>query len=214
MRTFIFGMLALLWVSGLTKADVVSNLGNSTNGTAAALGNNTISIAVAGSPSVVGSQWMSLTAKLFASGTTGSITGFSFSLNSATYSVSGLNIGFNSSGNAVVDISGANLWAVNGQNSVFALTSVSAVTTGDVVAKWATTTNSGFSETSPYSFASQTLAGGDGTGSNYAQFGVAVPEPGTLLLGGIAALTGGGGFWWKRRRKGAGNSAATEPAVN
>jgi LPXTG-motif cell wall-anchored protein len=44
--------------------------------------------------------------------------------------------------------------------------------------------------------------------------GTAVPEPGTLLLGGIAALTGGGGVWWKRRRKGAGNSNPTESAVN
>jgi hypothetical protein len=28
-----------------------------------------------------------------------------------------------------------------------------------------------------------------------------VPEPGTLLIGGIAAACGGGGVWWKRRRK-------------
>ena len=28
----------------------------------------------------------------------------------------------------------------------------------------------------------------------------AVPEPGTLLLGGIAAACGGGGVWWKRRK--------------
>ena len=28
-----------------------------------------------------------------------------------------------------------------------------------------------------------------------------VPEPGTLLLGGIAAACGGGGVWWKRRRR-------------
>jgi hypothetical protein len=29
----------------------------------------------------------------------------------------------------------------------------------------------------------------------------AVPEPGTLLLGGIAAACGGGGVWWKRRKR-------------
>jgi hypothetical protein len=28
-----------------------------------------------------------------------------------------------------------------------------------------------------------------------------VPEPGTLLLGGIAAACGGGGVWWRRKRK-------------
>lgn len=29
----------------------------------------------------------------------------------------------------------------------------------------------------------------------------AVPEPGTLLLGGFAAVSGGAGAWWRRRRK-------------
>jgi len=29
----------------------------------------------------------------------------------------------------------------------------------------------------------------------------AVPEPGTLLLGGIAAACGGTGVWWKRRKR-------------
>jgi hypothetical protein len=28
-----------------------------------------------------------------------------------------------------------------------------------------------------------------------------VPEPGTLFLGGIAAVCGGGGVWWRRKRK-------------
>lgn len=32
---------------------------------------------------------------------------------------------------------------------------------------------------------------------------VTVPEPGTMILGGIAALSGGAGVWWKRRRKSA-----------
>ena len=29
----------------------------------------------------------------------------------------------------------------------------------------------------------------------------AVPEPGTLLLGAIAAACGGGGLWWRRKQK-------------
>jgi len=29
----------------------------------------------------------------------------------------------------------------------------------------------------------------------------AVPEPGTLLLGGIAAVSGGAGVWWRRKKK-------------
>jgi len=36
--------------------------------------------------------------------------------------------------------------------------------------------------------------------------GVAVPEPGTLLLGGIAACSGAAGAWWKRRKR-----KATQP---
>lgn len=36
----------------------------------------------------------------------------------------------------------------------------------------------------------------------------AVPEPGTFLLGGFAAMSGGAGVWWKRRKKKAGEQAA------
>jgi hypothetical protein len=44
---------------------------------------------------------------------------------------------------------------------------------------------------------------------------IAVPEPGTLLLGGIAAACGGGGVWWKRRKGKAveGEQAAGEKVV-
>jgi hypothetical protein len=38
----------------------------------------------------------------------------------------------------------------------------------------------------------------------------AVPEPGTLLLGGIAAACGGGGVWWTRRKRPAAQPALTE----
>ncbi len=37
-----------------------------------------------------------------------------------------------------------------------------------------------------------------------------VPEPSTLLLGGIAAVCGGGGVWWKRRKRPAAQPAPTE----
>jgi hypothetical protein len=43
-------------------------------------------------------------------------------------------------------------------------------------------------------------------------FGVAVPEPGTLLLGGIAAACGGTGVWFKRRKKAPVDQPAEEPA--
>lgn len=40
----------------------------------------------------------------------------------------------------------------------------------------------------------------------------AVPEPGTLLLGGIAAACGSGGVWWRRRRLQTKQPTATETA--
>jgi hypothetical protein len=42
---------------------------------------------------------------------------------------------------------------------------------------------------------------------------VMVPEPGTLLLGGIAAACGGGGAWWRRRRRQAKEVAVADPAA-
>jgi len=52
------------------------------------------------------------------------------------------------------------------------------------------------------------LTGGSYIGSSpYARFEVyTVPEPGTLLLGGIAACSGAAGAWWKRRKR-----KATQP---
>ena len=39
------------------------------------------------------------------------------------------------------------------------------------------------------------------SGNFYTQIeGAAVPEPGTLILGGIAAVSGGAGAWWRRRK--------------
>ena len=44
----------------------------------------------------------------------------------------------------------------------------------------------------------------------YALEAVAVPEPGTLLLGGIAAMGGAGGWWARRRKKAAAADAVAE----
>lgn len=54
-----------------------------------------------------------------------------------------------------------------------------------------------------YSF---TTSGASADGSATLNIGVAVPEPGTLLLGGIAACSGAAGAWWKRRKR-----KATQP---
>ena len=70
-------------------------------------------------------------------------------------------------------------------------------TTGGGIANWASTTNS--------VTANLGWTGGATTRPTDGQYELsataAVPEPGTLLLGGIAALTGGTGVWWKRRKK-------------
>lgn len=44
----------------------------------------------------------------------------------------------------------------------------------------------------------------------YSLEAVAVPEPGTLLLGGIAAMGGAGGWWARRRKKAAAADAVAE----
>lgn len=52
-----------------------------------------------------------------------------------------------------------------------------------------------------------TLTGYNGANIQF-EMTTAVPEPGTLILGGIAAACGGTGVWWKRRRRS--DSVATQ----
>ncbi len=56
---------------------------------------------------------------------------------------------------------------------------------------------------------------GNEAGLNYAFTleASAVPEPGTLILGSIAAMGGAGGWWARRRRKAAANKAAEQVAA-
>lgn len=67
-------------------------------------------------------------------------------------------------------------------------------------------------------FTVSTTAGGAATGAWLTakiEGTSAVPEPGTLLLSGIAAACGGGGVWWKRRKRKAveGEQAVGETVV-
>jgi hypothetical protein len=48
---------------------------------------------------------------------------------------------------------------------------------------------------------------------NGIQIYAVVPEPGTLLLGGIAAACGGTGVWFKRRKKSPANQPPKEPTT-
>lgn len=52
-----------------------------------------------------------------------------------------------------------------------------------------------------YGFSSATQDPISGTQYLTYQLSAAVPEPGTMLLGGIAAACGGVGTWWKRRKR-------------
>jgi hypothetical protein len=60
----------------------------------------------------------------------------------------------------------------------------------------------------------QNTGSGFTVNSNQQMYGTinvtAVPEPGTLLLGGIAAACGGGGAWWRRKRHQASKATAKE----
>jgi hypothetical protein len=74
------------------------------------------------------------------------------------------------------------------------------------MAKFSGTMNGG----PTYSF---TTSGASTDGSAALNIGVAVPEPGTLLLGGIAAACGGTGVWWKRRKRQPQPETTEQPAA-
>jgi hypothetical protein len=71
----------------------------------------------------------------------------------------------------------------------------------------------GYSSRSGTYAAYNSVVNGDGNSGQqlYSTIEVtAVPEPGTLILGGIAAACGGGGAWWRRKRHQASKATAQE----
>lgn len=195
MRTFIFGMMALLGTSAFSRADVVFSNTNVTG-----LSTDTAAFTLNFNVTTSGS---SITAfKLFSTdqGTSKSV---SFQLDSGTASVISANFLTDGYSFDLSTLAGANNIS-SGSSHTLALTAIGLT--------YATTNASTITNNPVYGFYNTSYAGSP---SNVARFEVVgVPEPGTLLLGGIAAITGSGGVWWKRRRKCAGNSAATETAVN
>jgi hypothetical protein len=193
MRTFIFGTLALLGISGLSKADVVvSNIGTA----------NTSVAFTAGSISFTPTQTISsgsiLTLRVFNSNSaTASLSALNLQMTvgsgTATYSgtlVGGGAIAANSYGDFTFDLLTQNYT----NNTPFSISSISiAAQTTNADAQWA------------YNTTTPTFSGAWSTGASspgmFSLDATAVPEPGTLLLGAIAAVSGGGGVWWKRRRK-------------
>jgi hypothetical protein len=71
-----------------------------------------------------------------------------------------------------------------------------------------TANDSYFSQTDPATISS--LANNTTLDYGYSLSAAAVPEPGTLLLGGIAAMGGAGGWWARRRKKAAAADAVAE----
>ncbi len=75
-------------------------------------------------------------------------------------------------------------------------------------------TTTTWSPTGSYAIQSSATSLNDASNSTapyaYALEAVAVPEPGTLLLGGIAAVGGAGGWWARRRKKAAAADAVAE----
>ena len=202
MRTFIFGLLALMGVSGICKADVVVSQGAGT-GTNDFGSFGILKIFFTTSSSSAGSGGWNLSSINFYSTIDENKGSFTFGL----YNSGGAIIGTET--NADIIVSGG--VSTNSFTS-FANTELSA---GTAYQLWVTA-NPGSAESSLFtdgvgSFASAavpsawtSLSATGGTASGDFQFslnGAAVPESGTLLLGGIAAMCGSGGVWWKRRRK-------------
>ena len=202
MRTFIFGLLALMGVSGICKADVVVSQGagvtTNTFGTGGIL-----KILFTTSSSSAGSGGWNLSSINFYSSSDENKGSFTFGLRDSV----GASIGTGTTADIIV----AGGVSTNSFTS-FANTELSANTAYQV---WVTANGvdaeSNFFTDGDGSFASAavpstwtSLSATGGTASGDFRFslnGAAVPEPGTLLLGGIAAMCGSGGVWWKRRRK-------------
>lgn len=128
-----------------------------------------------------------------------------------------INVEVQRNGSAVGMPSDINVAAVNAGTDEYSytLTNISAFdfTPGDNWLIRMTLGQSGFQASSAVSlddplgiFTTKSESGlqvsGGGTGYvRFQMYGSAVPEPGTMLLGGFAAMAGGAGVWWKRRRK-------------
>jgi len=216
MRTFIFGVLALLSISVLAKADIVyDNLNTNPSASAITFGANKYFAQRFTTTSATNTlDWIKI--NLFKSG--GSVNTFSVSIwsNNGSPDAQIASIATNQSVNAL-GTAANDVWQLGGGiNLGTTLTSATSywlvvqASANDSNLNWTVGPNT----TVNYNSSNTGTSGSWGLGSGSLGAQIAVPEPGTLLLGGIAAVTGGGGVWWKRRRKSAGNSDATESAAN
>jgi|GEM_PF-600590 len=199
MRTFIFGLLGLFGILGSVRADVVlTNFGTANSSVGFPGG----SISLVPSQTITSGTLLVLKVLNSGSGTGGSATASlaSLSLNmtvggsTSNFSgslVGGGSIGIDSYGDFQFDLGSKSY--TNGSNFAITINSVFAETT-NANAKWGT-------GTTPISGVWSSSSPAPSSSGMFSLDVVAVPEPGTFLLGGLAAVSGGCGIWWKRRRK-------------
>ena len=196
MRPYFSALIGMLLINSLRAEVVLTNYGG-TDGVGQALSiSNASSIAYF---SGFAGNFTNVKLKIFNDDSLAiTAISLSFGLTSAANDLSNVSVSTNITGSSFADVDfnlGSGLTFANGStgNLYFKLVSV----TGGGIANWASTTNS--------VNANLGWTGGATTRPTNGQYELsataAVPEPGTLLLGGIAALTGGTGVWWKRRKK-------------
>lgn len=197
MRAFMFGFFAIFVAAGLVKADVVAidGLGS---GSATTFGSQTKYVVFSTSSSGLNLTTVNLWGN---SSSTGDITfglysgagnGGTLLGASNTYSQNTMFTSSTGENLATLDL-GSAIRSVN-------LTSGSTYTLSMIISGSGLRLQSVGTITGQNTFTYDSAA----TGSNAPGFGFqinTVPEPGTMLLGGISALAGGCGLWWKRRRK-------------
>ena len=178
-----------LWLVGFmalqSRADVV--LAN----TSAANGNTTININIKFSTTSLSLTQDIKTLKLYGNSGQTIAANFGYYDNPALPSqrLTGAEIG--TSGEYLFDISTLQIGTYTANGYALEIRSMSASGAG---------INTATSGVSTYNAPGYSLTTYDGANIKFELSTTAVPEPGTLILGGIAAACGGGGVWWRGRK--------------
>ena len=199
MRGMLLG-LAVMVLGGVARGEVV--ITNLASETGTRTGNTSSGQFDFSGPS--GATLSSIQFKLFNSGsnlTAGTDFFFkvSFSGQSINYITPGASLNAGATSSFTLDLTPFN-YTTNGSNQVLAVffTDGNGSSPNSINTLQFTTSSSAPTATSGWSFVATSPTA---SGQNISFALSAVPEPGTLLLGGFAAACGGGGVWWRRKRK-------------